>query len=145
MPYQNKPVVALPEDRRARFLAHLEAILTEAFTVAVLDILEDPQFDKDDAPETPVMAAGCATCQGRCCEEGAGNNAFLTATTFNTLRSRAPELTRDDIREIYVSALPEASAKGGCVYQGPVGCVLERRQRAQICNSYHCGGLKKLS
>jgi hypothetical protein len=41
-------------------------------------------------------------------------------------------------RAHYLGQLPETSVQHSCVYQSATGCTLDRSDRADICNRYHC-------
>ncbi len=134
VPYQNTAVVPLPGERRDAFLAHLAEAVVEAFEKEpVVGAVEVP-------PEAaaPLTIAGCSTCQGYCCKQGADRNAFLTAGELVEIRARRPDMDAKALIAFYEAALPEASVEGACVYQGPLGCVLSRDVRSSVCNTFHC-------
>lgn len=134
VPFQDAPVAGLPEGRRAAFLAHLEAAVDEAFAIDAAEITENPLPE----PADDITVAGCSTCRGFCCRQGADRFAFLSAGELAEIRMRRPDLDADGMRAFYEDALPEASVDGSCVFQGPEGCVLSRQMRASVCNSFHC-------
>lgn len=145
-PWQGRPVEPLPEARRAAFRAHLEEIAALAFDGAT-----EPPEDEDPAdrekhenPEPAVVAGACATCQGNCCERG-GNTALLLPGDLARYRRRHPEAAPEEIIDTYLSHLPDASTRGGCVYQAETGCALPRAMRQDICNSYYCESLRWLN
>ncbi|MGB3247419.1 MAG: hypothetical protein WBB25_23030, partial [Sulfitobacter sp.] len=149
VPHQSNPVVALPNDRRDAFLSHLSAILgTE----------DSSDYDTPDTTATPVTplpssapepvdlaSAACSACQGKCCAKGGGTTyAFLTPESVADQRAARPQMRLEDIRAVYVKALPAASVSGSCVYHGERGCTLERDWRAPICNSFLCSSITAL-
>ncbi|HET7408978.1 MAG TPA: hypothetical protein VFJ13_02145 [Paracoccaceae bacterium] len=137
VPRQQGRVVPLPTARRSAFAAHLEAIVGQAFATAkpAVDLARREPCEREEAP---LLDAACATCQGKCCLLGGGTHAFLTADTIQFHRVRNPDAAPAEIVAHYLSQLPEASVEHSCVYHGPRGCVLPRRERATVCNRYHC-------
>lgn len=145
-PYIEIPTILLPDARRATFEAHLRAIVSESFadtaageTPAPPD--EDPDYAQRRAAEAPedfVLNATCIACQGDCCLLGASRMAFLTPVTVDYVRWCDPDATAEQIVAHYLSAIPEASTAGSCVYHGAQGCTLDRGHRADICNSFQC-------
>jgi hypothetical protein len=146
LPWQNRPVEPLPEARRAAFRAHLEEMAEFAFA-AVAGPPEDADPEaraRQENPESPMVAAGCGTCQGYCCARG-GNTALLLPTDLARYRRRHPESTRAEVIEAYLSHLPATSTRDGCVYQAETGCNLPRAMRQDICNAYYCDSLRWLT
>lgn len=148
VPHSNVPLIRLPDDRRGAYLAHLAKITTEAF--------EHPlpatgNFDRDHTSERsephPWNNIACGACRGNCCQTqgGGSTHAFQTVKSITQLRQAQPNLTADDVIDLYTTALPEVSNDGGCVFQGPQGCVLERSHRADVCNTFRCYALRRLA
>jgi len=75
------------------------------------------------------LHATCPNC-------GADNFAFQTVAGITHLRQSHPEMDADNVIAPYADALPELSSEGGCVFQGPLGRLLEQRHRADICNTF---------
>lgn len=137
VPRQERPLVELPEERRDAFAAHLDEIITKAFAEG------EPEADletreKEEAPELPLIDATCASCQGKCCFLGGPAHGFLNAGNIQQFRLRNSEATPESIKAHYLGKLPEVSVEHSCVYHGPVGCVLDRTERGDVCNRYHC-------
>lgn len=137
VPRQERPLVPLPEERRDTFAAHLDKIIEAAFDEG------EPELDlstreKEEASELPLIDATCASCQGKCCFLGGPAHGFLNSGNMQQFRARHPDATPESIREHYLSKLPEVSVEHSCVYHGPVGCVLDRTERGDVCNRYHC-------
>lgn len=137
VPRQERALVPLPEDRKAVFAAHLGRIIEEAFAEGIPEI-DLSERNKEEAPELPLIDATCASCQGKCCFLGGPSNAFLNSGNMQQFRTRNPDATPESICEHYLSKLPETSVEHSCVYHGPMGCVLDRTERGDICNRYHC-------
>lgn len=146
-PHINRPIMPLPEDRRAAFVAHLDDVIEESYaradgiTCTPARPQEDPDYvtrRKEEQPESGVIDASCIACQGECCLNGAGRMAFIEADTIDYVRWSRPEMSRAAIREMYLSQIPESSTEQSCVYHGAYGCTLDRTVRADICNSFQC-------
>lgn len=137
VPRQERPLVPLPEERRDTFAAHLDKIIQAAFDEG------EPELDlstreKEEAAELPLIDATCASCQGKCCFLGGPAHGFLNSGNMQQFRARHPGVAPEEIKEHYLSKLPEVSVEHSCVYHGPVGCVLDRTERGDVCNRYHC-------
>lgn len=146
-PRIDRPLVPLPDDRRAAFVAHLDMTLEESYAQAdgITRAPAQPEHDpdyitrrKEEQPEPVVINASCIACQGECCLNGESRMAFLEVATIDYVRWSRPDLTRDEIRDLYLSHIPETSTSGSCVYHGAFGCTLERNLRADICNCFQC-------
>ena len=139
VPWQGRPSTRPAPERIVAFLAHLDAVIAEAFAA---DVPQDAAGHNDPSPEPPRVSAGCATCQGHCCLLGAGRMAFVEADTIRMHRARIPGLTPEGARAIYADALPETSTEEGCLFQTERGCALPRERRAGICNRFRCWQLE---
>jgi hypothetical protein len=53
-----------------------------------------------------------------------------------------PEASPEQAVGAYLAHLPDESFAEACVYQGRDGCTLPRELRAELCNAYHCAGLR---
>ncbi|MEM7684152.1 MAG: hypothetical protein AAF293_04955 [Pseudomonadota bacterium] len=137
IPRQERPLVPLPEDRIATFSAHLDRIIDEAFSEGEPEADIDSR-EKEEAPEYPLIDATCATCQGKCCILGGPGNAFLNSSNIQRFRLRHPGAQPEQIKAHYLGKLPEVSVEFSCFYHGPMGCVLDRTERGDVCNRYHC-------
>jgi hypothetical protein len=143
VPFQNEPLEVLSEEERERFQTHLEHIVEQAFAVepGAIDLSD---YVPGTGIQSPVLAAGCAACQGHCCKLGRKNNAFLTRKSVYYVRQNNPELDPQDVIDHYLNELPETSVKEACVYQGHQGCTLERRWRGPVCNTFQCYDLNTM-
>ena len=142
VPRQERPVVALPDERRAAYVAHLEWVVEQSFTLGAPAPAQArrPQIDVDEAPLTGMA---CAACQGFCCTLGGETHAFQTRETIDHFRRLNPDLGAEEIVAHYLAQIPESSVEHSCVFHGPLGCVLPRPERAEICNVHQCS-MKRL-
>ncbi len=147
LPAQQRPLVPLPENRNASFREHLERIIQEAF--AHTDSAEAPSFssaeENANGPDemSPILRAGCAVCQGRCCLQG-GDHAYLTVDLVRQYRTQHPQATAQDVYREYDSRLGERTYEDSCVYHQQQGCRLPRELRSDTCNTYECEELAEL-
>lgn len=141
VPFGGQPLVPVEHERMEAFKAHLSQVISEAFEVSDEEVAAyNPRRNAE--PEEPVLAAGCATCQGHCCQQGNKSKAFLGVSTMKGHRKFWPDLTAEVMEANYLAALPELAYEGGCVYQGDMGCTLPREMRSDICNTFHCHELE---
>lgn len=137
VPHLDRALVPLPGDRRAKFTARLDNIITAAFA-APLPAMDLTRRQRAEADEHPLIDAACATCQGMCCALGGARHAFLEVSDIQRFRQRHPDADPAAIRAHYLGHLPRRSVEHSCVFQGRKGCTLDRADRADICNRYHC-------
>ena len=95
-----------------------------------------------EAPPPSALAQACGLCRGYCCAEG-GDEAFIAPATLERARARYPDLTDDDLCQLYMDALPARGIAGSCVFHGERGCSLPRSLRARICNEYYCEPIRQ--
>jgi hypothetical protein len=147
VPHSEVPLIPLPEEKRAAYLAHLSEITEAAFALpapAPQDI--DRDYGAEQAEPAPWNNAACGTCRGFCCQSlGAANFAFQSVDTITALRQVHPGLTPEAVMALYEAALPALSNDGGCVFQGEQGCTLARSYRSDICNTFRCYALHRLA
>jgi hypothetical protein len=140
LPANERTIVPLPEERRAAFASNLAFSIDKA--------MEDPDRPIPVTPETPAAHAGmirggCTACRGSCCRFG-GDRAFLYPDHFRLLLRERPRMTREEIQAEYLSRLPERAVHDSCVYHTETGCALPRELRANLCNTFLCGGLEDM-
>lgn len=171
VPRQDRRLRALPKKRRRAFETHLRTTLAEAWDAelewraahpAAAELADaTPEPDCNDLGDLPLGALQwwelqgngaefaqqvgrvCATCRGFCCAEG-GNHAFLDVPTLRRFLRRHPGISQDEVVAHFLAKLPERSTENACVYQSATGCTLDRIERARICNSFECMGLRSL-
>lgn len=149
VPFNGQPVVRLPRRRIQDFQAALteiaKAVAESKPKPAACGLRRTKKQAAARFPEEPaVMRAGCATCQGHCCRQGAAQNAFIDAETIRRHMASRPRAGPAGIVRDYVDRIPAQTFRDSCVYHGATGCALPRSMRASICNTYHCDGLRDL-
>ena len=145
IPYNDKPLTVLPEARRSALETHLRAIAIEGFAVDDPETYTAKYVRKTiDLPEERITDAACATCMGYCCKAGGPNWGFTDMTTVCRFRVAHPEADAEAFSAHYLGRLPETSVDDNCVFQSGTGCTLGRTERADICNSFLCRGVKRI-
>jgi hypothetical protein len=127
----------LPARRHAAFRAHLLDQIREAAQRPGRPLA--PETDCTNIPPAPI-AAGCATCRGRCCTQG-GEHAFVDFTTIRRFSARTGITAAPAIVRAYLRHLPTRSYRDSCVYHTAAGCNLPRQMRGDVCNQFYCGAL----
>ncbi|MEC8025534.1 MAG: hypothetical protein VX223_16510 [Myxococcota bacterium] len=85
----------------------------------------------------------CGACRGGCCHRHGGDHGFVRSERLAQTSYTTHQTLAESVRD-YVAHLPEYSCKSGCVFQSSSGCSLPRTKRADICNNFICGGLRRM-
>lgn len=144
VPANIRPCVPLSPERLEDFRSHLRRVIGEA---------QPPDDSAGEMPQPPrarpleelppmTVLHACTTCRGRCCLGGAGH-AFLRAQTITDFWQRHSSLSQDAIEAEYLAHAAPRGYADSCVYHSESGCSLPRDMRADICNSFHCEGLRQ--
>ncbi len=137
VPRSDKKLVPVDPERVERLQQHL--------LEALRDVRMTRRLPTKIAPEpsgfaAAVVNAACSLCKGWCCRNG-DNDAFLDDRTLARYLVENPGLTDEAIMRLYLDRVPESAYQGSCIFHGKLGCALDREMRADICNTYFCGGL----
>jgi len=84
----------------------------------------------------------CGICKGGCCSAG-GNAAFIDSATIRRIMKQQPDLSDEDILQLYLSKLSTETISGACINQAISGCTLPREMRSDTCNGFFCDPLDK--
>ncbi len=137
-------------ERRERFRAHLEAVISAA--EALTGTEEIPEERYKGARERNVRVTKlldrqpglqerydqlCGMCRGGCCTTGE-EHAYLTTYTVRRLLDADPSLTAAALLKTYTEHIPEKSMENACLLQTSSGCALPRELRSDVCNGYFC-------
>ncbi len=143
LPYNDKALVELPEDRKEAFIAHLRRVYqsvceqkpnAEATYVAELK-------PADDELTSTMLGKACGTCKGACCGLGE-THAFQDYWSLRRYVSAFEKMpTEKTVINDYRKYLPSHSYHAACVFQGEMGCALPSDMRATTCRNYKCDGL----
>jgi hypothetical protein len=140
VPRNDKRLVPVAPARVQRLQQHLLGCLRELRMAKRIDHLASPAPPEPDGFHAVVARAACAICRGFCCQNG-DDDAFLDNRTLARVRLAYPELTDDAIIRRYLDRVPSEAYRASCIFHAKKGCTLNRSMRADICNSYFCGGL----
>lgn len=140
VPRNDKGLVAMPLARERRLREHL---IKELCDLRVANHLE--RFASGTQPglagfTARVAQTACALCKGFCCRNG-DDDGFLDDQTLARMRLARPQMTDHELLRLYLDRVPSVSHRDSCIFHGSRGCTLDRSMRADICNSYYCGGL----
>lgn len=129
--------VPLSDEERARHQAHLETVIEQQI------VIDRSRLAGSTADQShPQGALLCGHCRGRCCQHGAGWNAFIDLTLLQRWQQAHPGQDATDAVQTYLALLPSRHAEHGCLYQTELGCALPRELRADICNGFACPPLQ---
>lgn len=132
-------MVPLADEEREAMAAHLRDVVAGE-PLKVKMPTPAPAWDASPAPATD--GAVCGFCRGYCCHEGAYSHAFIEQPQLERWCARHGG-TLEDAAAHFLGALPPEHALNSCLFNGPVGCVLPRDERAAICNGYACSTLQQ--
>ena len=90
----------------------------------------------------PISDNLCTLCKGGCCASGK-EHAYLSVFSMRRFMDSNPELTSNEILDLYLSHINTESINNSCINQTATGCSLPRDLRSDICNGYYCDPLKK--
>ena len=140
VPRNDKPLATVGPERVQRLREHLIAILR--------DLRKAPWLERSVSPLRPgpagyhavVAQAACSLCRGHCCRNG-DDDAFLDEGTLARVHRATPNANDGALLRLYLNRVPDAAYRESCIFHGKRGCTLDRSMRADVCNSYYCGGL----
>jgi hypothetical protein len=147
VPSHQRSLVLLSATRKALFREYIERIIHEAFQETVppeASAFSEAEQGTSSRDETqPILLAGCAVCQGRCCLRGR-DHSYLTADVIRRYRARHPATSAGEVFFAYDSRLAERAYEDSCVYHQEEGCGLPRDLRSDTCNWFECEELAEL-
>jgi hypothetical protein len=137
VPRNVRPLATVTNDRVRRLRENLVRSLHDARELKSVDTLNPQPLSGFTAM---VAGVACGLCKGWCCRNG-GDDAYLDGDAIGRVRKDRPGLDAGALVRLYSSLVPSAAYEGSCIFHGRFGCTLDRSLRADICNSYFCGGL----
>jgi hypothetical protein len=128
--------------RRARYRAHLLAIIEEAasFEGPVAPLAASSPAT-DNASAMPGQL--CALCGGGCCTKG-GDEAYLSAATMRRFMNAHPDLSPEQVAAEYLGRMSDKTQTGSCINHTGQGCSLPTAMRSDTCNRFSCESLARL-
>ena len=131
------------DERRQRFAAHLQTLMTEVNCADEQIVTVDNQPPVAELPPDRLAQKLCQLCRGGCCPAG-GDTAYLSAGTFHRVLSTQPDMDSSRLIERYLDLVPNQSMVNSCIYHTTQGCALPHDLRADICNEFCCSSLMSL-
>jgi hypothetical protein len=52
------------------------------------------------------------------------------------------EITDEAVMRLYLARVPATAYQDSCIFHGKRDCTLDRSMRANVCDTYFCGGLR---
>jgi hypothetical protein len=138
VPLNDKALGAIEPERVRRLREHLIETLREMRAAKPWARFASPAEPTSFAAR--VAETACSLCKGWCCRNGA-DDAFIDERTLSRVRLARPEMTERALLRLYLDRVPAVAYQDSCIFHGKRGCTLDRSLRADVCNSYYCGGL----
>ena len=159
LPANTLPLAPLPEARRHTAATNIRQVIEQALAEeadekemnidegkelrqrAANSAKQDPEWTTENGSAgLTILGNACATCQGRCCQNG-GAHAYLSVATIRSYRASHPGKSAEETLTDYLSCIPGVSYENSCIYHGPCGCALPCGMRSDACLSFYCGEL----
>jgi hypothetical protein len=140
VPRSDKALVAVSPERVRRLREHLIKTLRELRVAKHLEHVASPMRPEPTGFAARVARTACSLCKGWCCRNG-DDDAFLDDRTLARVRLVRPDMTEAAMLRLYLERVPPVAYRESCIFHGKQGCTLDRSMRADVCNSYYCGGL----
>jgi hypothetical protein len=140
VPRNDKGLVAMPPERVQRLREYLIKELADLRKVKHLECFASPVRPAPTRFAARVAQTACSLCKGFCCRKG-DDDAFLDDRTLARVRLARPGMTERALLRLYLERVPPVAYRDSCIFHGSRGCTLDRSMRADVCNSYFCGGL----
>jgi hypothetical protein len=140
VPRSDKALVAMSPERVRQLREHLVAILHDLRRAKHLERFASPLRPGPTGFPALVARAACSLCKGWCCRNG-DDDAFLDDTVLARVRLTNPGMTERALLRLYLDRVPSVTYRESCIFHGKRGCTLDRSMRADVCNTYYCGGL----
>jgi hypothetical protein len=140
VPRNDKALVTMAPERVRRLREHLIEALREMQAAKPWARSASPKLQEPTAFVARVAETACSLCKGWCCRNG-GDDAFLDDETLARVRLARPDMTERAVLRLYLARVPAVAYRDSCIFHGKLGCMLDRSLRADVCNSYYCGGL----
>ena len=140
VPRNDKPLVAVSPERVRRLREHLIKELGDLRKAKHLDRFATPERPGPNGFAATVARSACSLCKGWCCRNG-DDDAFLDDRTLARMRLAGPEMKERDVLRLRLNRVPTLTYRDSCIFHGKKGCTLDRSLRADVCNTYYCGGL----
>ncbi|HEY9053119.1 MAG TPA: hypothetical protein VIQ03_16320 [Gammaproteobacteria bacterium] len=147
-------LISLSKDRIKNYTEHLNSIINQAMEYTdASEVVYDQhhhaherlaevnrQFNQNPKLQN-ISDKLCCLCKGGCCASGK-DHAYLSVITIRRYMDNHPDVSKQDILDLYLSNISLETIEGACINQTSTGCALPRELRSDICNGYYCDTLK---
>lgn len=152
IPSGHSAIGTLPDDRIRDYTEHLKKTISEAAAHADASLAQADEKARQQLRETELRFSAdpklrtisdqlCGMCKGGCCTAG-GDTAYITVDTIRRFMDEHPDLSAEQILNIYVSRVSSETVTSACINQTKAGCALPREMRSDTCNGYYCDALQ---
>ncbi len=141
VPRSEKRLAPVSPERIRRLRKHLIDVLLGLRRGGAIKPAASAVAPQPDGFSGVVVRAACALCKGVCCRHG-DDHGYIDDQALVRVRRASPRLSDEAMLELYLQRVPAVAYRDSCIFHGKKGCTLDRSMRADICNSYFCGGLK---
>jgi len=140
VPRNITPLMPVPPQRKQRLREHLITTLRDLRKAKHLERLAAPLRPEPAGFAALVARTACSLCRGWCCRNG-DDDAFLDDRALARVRLAKPDVSDRVLLKLYLDRVPQLAYRDSCIFHGRQGCTLDRSLRADVCNTYYCGGL----
>ena len=140
VPRNDRALMAVSLERVRRLREHLIKELQGLRMAKHSERFASPVRPEPTGFAARVAHTACSLCKGWCCRNG-DDDAFLDDRTLARVRLANPDMTERAILRFYLEHVPPVTYRDSCIFHGKQGCTLDRSLRADVCNTYYCGGL----
>lgn len=140
VPRSNKALVPVSPARVRQLREHMIKQLQELRAAKHWERFAAPMRPEPAGFAAIVARTACSLCKGWCCRNG-DDDAFLDDRTLARVRLANPGMTEQALLRSYLDRVPPTAYQDSCIFHGERGCTLDRPMRADVCNTYYCGGL----
>ena len=140
VPRNDRALMAVSLERVRRLREHLIKELRGLRMAKHSERFASPVRPEPTGFAARVAHTACSLCKGWCCRNG-DDDAFLDDRTLARVRLANPDMTERAILRLYLEHVPPVTYRDSCIFHGKQGCTLDRSLRADVCNTYYCGGL----
>ncbi len=131
----------LTDDRRTLLMDYLQSLLDSMHEIETETTFTSPYDTPTPQAVAPLLGKLCGQCNGRCCNKGRGNHAFIQRSTLQRVLNTVEGATHDTVLDLYRAHLPTHAIKDSCAFHTETGCCLPDELRANICGEFFCKSL----
>ncbi len=138
VPHCNREETDVPKERVAAIVEHIHSLLSTLSAGGSETVFRSPFDTHKERSVDHLLGSMCATCNGKCCNKGNAQHAFIQRATLFRVLEQYEEVTNENIVSLYQSYIPEQSIADSCIYHTSTGCNLPDQYRADICGEFFC-------